>query len=54
MSDVVRIDSSISSHLSKLSNTKFFILYDIYLVRDWKRKFWLVTPGSGRVNVVIS
>ena len=36
MSDVVRDDCSINFHLSKLSNTKFSILYDISLVRDWK------------------
>ena len=29
MSDVVRIDSSVSFHLSKLSNAKFSILYDV-------------------------
>ena len=46
MSDVVGFDSSISFHLSKLSNAKFSILYDISLVRDWKRKVWLITPGS--------
>ena len=46
MSDVVRIDSSISFQLSKLSNAKFSILYDISLVRDWKRKLWPITPGS--------
>ena len=49
MSDVVRIDSSISFHLSKLSNAKFSILYDISLVRDWKRKSWLII-WSERVN----
>ena len=50
MSEVVRFDSSISFHLSKLSNAKFSILYDISLVRDWKRKLWLITLGSERVN----
>ena len=54
MSDVVRIisiiGSSISFHLRKLSNAKFSILYDISLVKDWKRKLWLITPGSGRVE----
>ena len=29
MSDVVRNDSSVNFHLSKLSNDKFSILYDI-------------------------
>ena len=33
MSDVARIDSSISFYQSKLSNAKFSILYDITLVR---------------------
>ena len=46
----MRIDSSISFHLSKLSNAKFSILYDISLVRDWKRKSWLITAGSERVK----
>ena len=50
MSDVVRIDISISFLLSKLSNAKFSILYDISLVRDWKRKLKLITPGSERVK----
>ena len=50
MSDAVRIDSSISFHLSKLSNTKVSILYDISLARDWKRKSWLITPGSERLK----
>ena len=54
MSDVVRIDSSISFHLSKLSNAKFSILYDISLVRDSKRKLKLITLGSERVNVLKS
>ena len=31
MSDVVRIDSLISFHLSKLSKAKFSLLYDIYI-----------------------
>ena len=44
------IDSLISFHLSKLSNAKFSILYDITLVRDWKRKSWLITSGSEIVN----
>ena len=50
MSDVVRNNSSISFHLSKLSNAKFSILYDMFLVRDWKRKSWQITPGSERVE----
>ena len=50
LSDVVGIDSSINFHLSQLSNAKFSILYDISLVRDWKRKSWLITPGSERVK----
>ena len=29
----------------------FFILYEMSLVRDWKRKVWLITLGSERVNV---
>ena len=52
MSDVVRIDSSISFYLSKLSNAKFTILYNIYLVRDFKRKLKLITPGSERVTSI--
>ena len=51
LSDVVRNDCSINFHLSKLSNAKFSILYDISLVRDWKRKLKLITLGSERVNV---
>ena len=54
MSDVVRIDSLISFHLSKLSNAKFSILYDISLVRHWKRKLKLITLGSGTVNTIYS
>ena len=54
MSDVVRIDSSISFHLSKLSNAKLSILYDIhvYLVRHWKKKLKLITLGSQRIKPV--
>ena len=44
LSDIVRTDSSLSFHVSKLSNAKFSILYDISLVRDWKRKSWLIKP----------
>ena len=50
LSDVVRNDCSINFHLSKLSIAKFSILYDISLVRDWKRKLKLITPGSERVK----
>ena len=50
MSEVMRIDSSVSFYLSKLSNAKFSILYDISLVRDWKRKLKLITVGSERVK----
>ena len=52
-SDIVRNDCSINFHLSKLSTAKFSILYDISLVRDWKRKLKLITLGSERVNVII-
>ena len=38
MSDVVRIGSSISFHLSKLSNAKFSILYDIFSGERLKEK----------------
>ena len=48
--DVVRNDCSINFHLSKLSTTKFSILYDISLVRDWKRKLKLITLESERVK----
>ena len=41
---------SINFHLSKLSTAKFSILYDISLVRNWKRKLKLITLGSERVN----
>ena len=37
-------------HLSKLSIAKFSILYDIPLVKDWKRKLKLITLESERVN----
>ena len=51
LSDVVRLnDCSINFHLSKLSIAKFSILYDISLVRDWKRKLRLITLGSERVK----
>ena len=49
LSDVVRNDCSVNFHLSKLSVAKFSVLYDISLVRDWKRKFKLITLGSERV-----
>ena len=45
LSDVVRNDCSVNFHQSKLSIAKFSILYDISLVRDWKRKLKLITPG---------
>ena len=35
---------------SEQTIAKFSILYDISLVRDWKRKSWLITPGSERVK----
>ena len=47
----MRNDCSISFHLSKLSIAKFSILYDISLVRDWRRKLKLITLGSERVKV---
>ena len=50
LSDVVRNDCSINFHLSKLSIAKFSILYDISLVRDWRRKLKLITLGSERVK----
>ena len=50
LSDVVRNDCSVNFHLSKLSVAKFSVLYDISLVRDWKRKFKLITLGSERVK----
>ena len=48
LNDVERNDCSIKFHLSKLSIAKFSILYDISLVRDWKRKLKLITLGSER------
>ena len=51
ISDVVRIDSIIISHLSQLWKTKFFILYDvIFLVRLLGN---LMTLWSERVNSCI-
>ena len=50
MSNVVRIDSSTSFHLSKLSNAKFSLLYDVYMVRDWRRKLRLIALWSERVK----
>ena len=44
----MRNDCSINFHLSKLSIAKFSILYDISLVRDWKRTLELITLGSER------
>ena len=41
---------SVNFYLSKLSIAKFSILYDISLVRDWKRKLKLITLGSERVK----
>ena len=46
----MRNDCSINFHQSKLSIAKFSILYDISLLRDWKRKLKLITLGSERVN----
>ena len=48
---VVGIDNSVSFRLSKLSNAKFFLLYDISLVGDWKRTSWLIIPGREMVKV---
>ena len=48
--DRVRNDSSINFRLNKLSIAKFSILYDISLVRDWKRKLKLITLGSETVK----
>ena len=39
-------DSWISFHLNKLSDTKFSLLYYISLVRSWKEKFTLISPGT--------
>ena len=41
MSDVVRIDSLISYHLSKVSKTKFSLLYDIFVLPKLKEKIEL-------------
>ena len=41
----MRTDCSVNFHLSKLSIAKFSILYDIFLVRDWKRNLKLITLG---------
>ena len=38
VSDVERIDSWISFYLSKISDAKFSILYDISLVEGWREK----------------
>ena len=46
----MRNDCSINFHLTKLSIAKFSILYDISLVRGWKRKLRLITLGSERVK----
>ena len=46
----MRNDFSINFHLSKLSIAKFSILYDISLVRDWKRKLKLITLASEGVK----
>ena len=43
-------DCSFNFHLSKGAITKFSILYDISLVRNWKRKLKLITLGSERVK----
>ena len=51
LSDVVRNYCSVNFHLSKLSIAKFLILYDVSLVRDWKRTLKLITLGSERVKV---
>ena len=52
LSDAVRSDCSISLHLSKLSIAKFSILYDISLMRDWKRTLKLITLGSERIKML--
>ena len=54
MSNVVRIESLISFHLSKVSKAKFSLLYDISLVRNWRRKLKLITLGSERVKPALS
>ena len=45
MRDVERINTSTRCHLSKLSKAKFSILYDVSLVKNWRRKLKLITPG---------